>query len=74
MIRDLNQLLGIQSSLEKIKSGADRALDGVAEITTILDAAKSSLQRTKSLLDKVLSGAVPSAEEWKVFHAEPSLR
>lgn len=74
LIRDLNQLVGIQSSLEKIKSGADRALDGVAEITEILDAAKSSLQRTKSLLDRVLSGAVPSAEEWKVFHAEPSLR
>lgn len=72
MMRDLNQVMDIETSLKKIKAGADSALSGVAEINRILSDAKSSLLRTKLLLDRVLSGAVPSVEEWKDFHAEPS--
>jgi len=47
-------------------------LQGANEVSATLGNAKASLLRTKTLLDKVLSGAIPTAEEWKDFHAEPS--
>jgi len=72
ILRDINDLVKLETSLNKIKVGAQSALQGANEVSELLSNAKVSLLRTKALLDRVLSGAIPTAEEWKDFHAEPS--
>ena len=72
ILRDINHLMMLETSLNKIKVGAQSALQGANEVSALLSNAKVSLLRTKALLDRVLSGAIPTAEEWKDFHAEPS--
>lgn len=71
MLRDLNEFKQIEESLSKIKSGAASTIQLVGAIEAVVSRVRISVLRTQALLERVLSGAVPSAEEWKDFVAEP---
>jgi len=71
MLRDLNEFKKIEGSLKKIKTGANSAIEGVAAIELVVSRVQTSVLRTQAILEKVLSGSVPSVEEWKVFAVEP---
>ena len=71
MLRDLNEFKKIEVSLKKIKTGANSAIEGVAAIELVVSRVQTSVLRTQAILERVLSGSVPSAEEWKVFAVEP---
>lgn len=71
MLRDLNEFKEIELSLKKIKTGANSAIEGVGAIELVVSRVQTSVLRTQAILEKVLSGSVPSAEEWKVFAVEP---
>jgi hypothetical protein len=71
MLRDLNEFKKIELNLKKIKAGAESAIEGVGAIELVVSRVRTSVLRTQGILEKVLSGSVPSAEDWRVFAAEP---
>ena len=64
----MNELEGL---LKKIKDGAQASIQGVDGIEKMMSETKQSINRTQEILNKVLGGVAPSAEEWLNFFTEP---
>ena len=71
MLRDLVQMNELEGLLKKIKDGAQASIQGVDGIEKMMSETKQSINRTQEILNKVLGGVAPSAEEWLNFFTEP---
>ena len=70
MLRDLVEMNKLEELLKKIKDGAEKSLEGVSEIEKMMFQTKQSIVRTQEILNKILGGVAPSAEEWADFFKE----
>lgn len=71
IMRDLSVLGQLESALREVRKGADASIKGVEKIEKLIAKTTTSVERTQDILDRVLSGVIPSLEDWKDFFAEP---
>lgn len=73
ILRDLSVLSQLDSALNEVRKGADTSIRGVEKIEKLIVKTKVSVERTQTMLGRVLSGVVPTSEEWKDYFAEPAV-
>jgi hypothetical protein len=73
ILRDLSVLSQLDSALNEVRKGADTSIRGVEKIEKLIVKTKASVERTQTMLGRVLSGVVPTSEEWKDYFAEPAV-
>jgi len=73
ILRDLSVLSQLDSALKEVRKGADTSIKGVEKIEKLISKTTASVERTQTILGRILSGVVPTPEEWKDYFAEPAV-
>ena len=70
MVRDLNVLASISSTLDEIEGSAKATIDSVETIRETIAMTEKSLQDTQDKLKGVLAGEKTALEQWREFFLE----
>ena len=70
ILRDLTKMNELEGVLKEIKDGAQQSINGVIKIESMISKTKQSLVRTQEMLNNILDGLTPTAEQWSDFFTE----